>query len=371
MAIRQRIYFFDPISTDRFKMKHIPTEATMLDFTESVPFIKEVTDRSQLDKAGIAKTTTNAKVNTRDDSDAAGISPSGFTTFVKPSQIPKVYNIDGSVTVTPTLRGGLGADADILDYLLEVNFPVIPIPEDTGDLETEIEHEIRGFQGILCQSLAQISEIVPPGSPLTTLLSAIQTKMDSIVDTVSTIAAKVCENTVDLGDVVMTTLPSSAWSSKWLEPNGQSLATASYPTLFAVIGYNYGGAGANFNLPNLTTGSKYLRARQGPANSFLASSGGSNTYTLNNTNIPLHTHTFSGNTNSDGAHTHTIPTDNALGTGNVARSGDNQDASFNLASGGAHAHAFSGTTDGYGQNPPTAITIEPQFNHVYLKMRVL
>jgi len=37
----------------------------------------------------------------------------------------------------------------------------------------------------------------------------------------------------------------------WLAADGSSLAVASYADLFAVIGYYYGGAGANFSLPNL------------------------------------------------------------------------------------------------------------------------
>ena len=36
----------------------------------------------------------------------------------------------------------------------------------------------------------------------------------------------------------------------WLECNGQTLATADYPALFAAIGYTYGGTGASFQLPN-------------------------------------------------------------------------------------------------------------------------
>jgi microcystin-dependent protein len=37
----------------------------------------------------------------------------------------------------------------------------------------------------------------------------------------------------------------------WLMCDGTSYATASYPALFSVIGYKYGGAGANFNVPDL------------------------------------------------------------------------------------------------------------------------
>lgn len=36
----------------------------------------------------------------------------------------------------------------------------------------------------------------------------------------------------------------------WLLTDGASLLVASYPELFALFGYTYGGAGANFNLPN-------------------------------------------------------------------------------------------------------------------------
>jgi len=39
----------------------------------------------------------------------------------------------------------------------------------------------------------------------------------------------------------------------WLACDGASYPTASYPDLFAIIGYTYGGSGANFNVPDLTT----------------------------------------------------------------------------------------------------------------------
>jgi hypothetical protein len=37
----------------------------------------------------------------------------------------------------------------------------------------------------------------------------------------------------------------------YLKANGSSLSTTTYATLFAVIGYTYGGSGASFNLPDL------------------------------------------------------------------------------------------------------------------------
>ena len=44
----------------------------------------------------------------------------------------------------------------------------------------------------------------------------------------------------------------------WLLENGASYATATHPALFAVIGYTYGGAGANFNVPN-TGSTTYIK----------------------------------------------------------------------------------------------------------------
>ncbi|NDC94893.1 tail fiber protein [bacterium] len=38
--------------------------------------------------------------------------------------------------------------------------------------------------------------------------------------------------------------------SGWLLCDGRQLATADYATLFAAIGYSYGGSGANFNIPD-------------------------------------------------------------------------------------------------------------------------
>lgn len=42
----------------------------------------------------------------------------------------------------------------------------------------------------------------------------------------------------------------SAATKGWLLCDGASYATATYPDLFAAIGYAYGGSGANFNVPD-------------------------------------------------------------------------------------------------------------------------
>jgi microcystin-dependent protein len=80
--------------------------------------------------------------------------------------------------------------------------------------------------------------------------------------------------------------------ANWLLCQGQSLATTgTYAALFGVIGYAFGGSGANFNLPNLQGRFPYGGA-PGPA-------GGAFAVTLAAANMPAHTHTI-----SDPGHTH-------------------------------------------------------------------
>ncbi len=52
----------------------------------------------------------------------------------------------------------------------------------------------------------------------------------------------------------------AAVPSTCLVCDGTSYATATYPTLFSAIGYTYGGSGANFNVPNFSGPSAFMRA---------------------------------------------------------------------------------------------------------------
>jgi hypothetical protein len=63
--------------------------------------------------------------------------------------------------------------------------------------------------------------------------------------------------------------------------DGSSKAIASYPYLFAVIGYTYGGSGANFNVPNLVD-----RLPIGAGTKALGTIGGGPTKTLTVANLP-------------------------------------------------------------------------------------
>jgi len=83
----------------------------------------------------------------------------------------------------------------------------------------------------------------------------------------------------------------AAWSGTngniptgWLLCDGSSVATATYPDLFTAIGYVYGGAGANFNLPDLVD--VFVRGQS----SQTAGTGGADSLTLSEAQMPQHTH---------------------------------------------------------------------------------
>lgn len=92
----------------------------------------------------------------------------------------------------------------------------------------------------------------------------------------------------------------------WLLCYGQSVTTASYPELFQIIGYTYGGAGANFTIPDYRgrVGAGKDNMGGSAANRIgsvvtdsgtivgttLGSTGGSSTHAQTSTEMATHTH---------------------------------------------------------------------------------
>lgn len=79
----------------------------------------------------------------------------------------------------------------------------------------------------------------------------------------------------------------------------------------------------------------------------VADTGGAATVTLSTTEIPSHTHTFSGTTSHVGDHTHSIP-DGAGVDGAQALEAAFVTGTIQSGAAGAHSHTFSGTTAAAG-----------------------
>lgn len=118
----------------------------------------------------------------------------------------------------------------------------------------------------------------------------------------------------------------------WAWCDGASYDTTAQATLFAVTSYRYGGAGANFNVPDFRT--RVPRGAAVPTTSGdLGLVGGADTVTIATTNLPSHSHTVA----SIGVASHT---------------GHSHGVSMNTASANDdHTHGSSGTTaDGGSHN---------------------
>jgi microcystin-dependent protein len=87
----------------------------------------------------------------------------------------------------------------------------------------------------------------------------------------------------------------------WLLCDGTSYATATYPNLFAEIGYTYGGAGANFNVPNLK--GRVVVGIDSAQTEFdtEGETGGAKTHTLTTAELAVHSHGV-----TDPGHAHDI-----------------------------------------------------------------
>lgn len=86
--------------------------------------------------------------------------------------------------------------------------------------------------------------------------------------------------------------------TNWLICDGSSVSTTTYAALFAVIGYTYGGSGANFNLPSMP--GNFPFAAGGSSGVALGSIGGASSQTLSVAQLPAHAHSITDVTHNHG-----------------------------------------------------------------------
>lgn len=139
----------------------------------------------------------------------------------------------------------------------------------------------------------------------------------------------------------------------WALCDGSSLLAAAYPDLFAVLGYRYGGSGANFNLPN-TQSRMTVGAGTGPGLTprTLAAVGGAETVALTNAQTGAHTHGWNATTAVQNAdHTH------AFGTVTTVENADHTHAGTTSGASVPHLHDIGFTWSASGASGGAVYTI--------------
>ena len=154
--------------------------------------------------------------------------------------------------------------------------------------------------------------------------------------------------------------PSATAPIGWLICAGQTLSRTDYSELFAVVGTSFGApSGSTFQLPDLrgrvTAGldvdsGGYADRMTTPNSRTIGASGGTQTVTLTEEQMPTHTHEVTGSTNSAAAHTHgyevsgeTVLVGN--GANLVLRAGGLSSAT---TASGAHSHTIDIDADDAG-----------------------
>lgn len=153
----------------------------------------------------------------------------------------------------------------------------------------------------------------------------------------------------------------------WMKCDGRSLSVAQNNLLFQVIGYQFGGSGDSFNLPNPAGGVVgIVGQRTGTSLYGPGADVGEEEHKLSVAEMPSHTH--SGTTDSSGTHTHTQTTvnddfNNSSTYPNFSKpSYPNYDSTGSVTwtstinASGAHTHTF--TTGSTGGDQPHN-TIQP------------
>lgn len=135
---------------------------------------------------------------------------------------------------------------------------------------------------------------------------------------------------------------------------GQSLSTTTYASLYAVIGYTYGGSGASFTLPDLRTRVAVGKAASGTFGT-LGATGGTETVqlTADQSGLPAHAHgiTDPGHNHTQNPHTHTQNAHNHTQDSHY-HFGSNNNAFLTNGSGYAGANVSTGG-GGYALNSTT------------------
>jgi microcystin-dependent protein len=234
---------------------------------------------------------------------------------------------------------------------------------NTLDGITATTVELNYTDGVTSNIQTQLNDKQPLDADLTAIGALAKTDGNFIVGNGSTWVA-------ESGNTVLQSIGVTATASELNIMDGVTATTAEINTLDGIApsgaGFGFipsGGiilwSGSVASVPsgwflcNGSNGTPDLRNRfvVGAGDTYAVdATGGADSVTLDASQMPAHTHTFSGSTNTTGAHTHTVPNGNSGGASTVILNGNarSNDTNTSTSSAGDHSHTFSGTTASTG-----------------------
>ena len=369
-----RPFFFDPSQPDRFKDLDKPTEAVFRTLFAGLPFLKDTADRAILTRAGVSKTATDANINSRTNNDEPGASPIGFTTFVRPSQIPRLLAGNGCIVSFVPRMVGAPTNTDTGFGVQDWRIDISPQPAPTSNAIVTIAPKNIDYVVGTAPNYSVQTTNVPTATGLETMIN-------TLIDNHNILAAKLAAlsftqqvNRLDVGDIVQTTVEPSLWySNVWLEAAGGVVLQADYPELFLVFGTSYNTGGepvGTFRLPDYRD--KILRGKQAIGGVAVGGGGAdSQSVVLVAAQMPIHNHTFSATTSFSGEHYHSIGITEGAETDGTPAKGDLGGAAGTAYTtpAGNHQHTVSGTTTDAGNSSPVVIPTLPRYANIYYKIK--
>lgn len=194
------------------------------------------------------------------------------------------------------------------------------------------------------------SGFLAPSATTTTELGYVSGVTSSIQAQINAISA------VTVPSGAMIDFGGTAAPTGWLLCDGSSYATATYPSLFAAIGYVWGGSSSTFNVPNMTrrVGMGSGGSGTGVIGNAVGNTGGEETHTLITSEIPAAIGTASSSSSvSDPGHFHVS---NILGSASGNSSGSHPQAT-NGGSTSTQNPAFGTYSAGTGISVSTSTSI--------------
>jgi microcystin-dependent protein len=208
------------------------------------------------------------------------------------------------------------AMAPLRDILNNTPATAVDVDYNFGVIEGHVGQELINRDG----SVAMTGPLSLPGAPTAAQHAATKAYVDS--------------NVVPIGTVWEFAGPNAPAGWAFCDGSSKSTTDPLYAALFAVIGYAYGGAGANFNLPDRRGRVGVGRYQGDPLFGTLGARGGSRDLI-----IVSHSHTTPAHVHAMGDHQHNVNHAHTASSG--TESADHSHSGTTDAQ-GAHTHAASG-----------------------------